>query len=122
MSKRILIIDDDNDIREATQICLEILGEWEIISAASGKEGLVKAAAEQPDAILLDVMMPDMDGLTTFEKLQDNPVTKDIPVILLTAKAQPAEKRHFTQLCVAGVITKPYDPFTLAEEIKQVLK
>ena len=122
MSKRILIIDDDKDIREATQICLEILGEWEVISAASGKEGLATAAAEVPDAILLDVMMPDMDGLTTFERLQDNPVTKNIPVILLTAKAQPAEKRHFTQLCVAGVITKPYDPFTLADEITQVLK
>ena len=122
MSKRILIIDDDKDIREATQICLEILGEWEVISAASGKEGLVTAAAEQPDAILLDVMMPDMDGLTTFERLQDNPVTKNIPVILLTAKAQPAEKRHFTQLCVAGVITKPYDPFTLADQITKVLK
>ncbi len=88
----------------------------------SGKEGLVTAAAEVPDAILLDVMMPEMDGLTTFEKLQENPVTKNIPVILLTAKAQPAEKRHFTQLRVAGVITKPYDPFTLADEITQVLK
>lgn len=122
MSKRILIIDDDKDIREATQMCLEILGSWEVLSAGSGKEGLVTAAAEVPDAILLDVMMPEMDGLTTFEKLQENPVTKNIPVILLTAKAQPAEKRHFTQLCVAGVITKPYDPFTLADEITQVLK
>ncbi|MEO1372774.1 MAG: response regulator [Cyanobacteria bacterium J06635_10] len=122
MSKRILIIDDERDIREATQLCLEILGEWEVLSASSGKEGLTTAAAEQPDAILLDVMMPDMDGLTTFENLQDNPVTKNIPVILLTAKAQPAEKRHFTQLCVAGVITKPYDPFTLADEIAKVLQ
>ena len=122
MSKRILIIDDDRDIREATQLCLEILGEWEVMSAGSGKEGLVTAAAEHPDAILLDVMMPEMDGLATFETLQDTPVTKNIHVILLTAKAQPAEKRHFTQLCVAGVITKPYDPFTLADQITKVLK
>ena len=122
MNKRILIIDDEQDIREATQLCLEILGEWEVLSASSGKEGLATAAAEQPDAILLDVMMPEMDGLTTFERLQDNPLTQNIPVILLTAKTQPAERRRFTQLHVAGVITKPYDPFTLADEITQALK
>ena len=120
-TKRILIVDDEQDIREATQICLEVLGEWEVMTASSGKEGLIKAAAEQPDVILLDVMMPDMDGLTTLQKLQANPVTQNIPVILLTAKAQPAEKRRFTQLKVAAVITKPYDPFTLNDQLTQAL-
>lgn len=119
--KRILIIDDEQDIREATQICLEISGEWEVLTASSGAEGLLTAASEQPDAILLDVMMPDMDGLTTFQELQAHPLTQNIPVILLTAKAQPAEQRQFTRIQVAAVITKPYDPFTLANQIEQVL-
>jgi CheY-like chemotaxis protein len=121
MTKRILIIDDEQDIREATQICLEVSGDWEVFTAASGKEGLTKASAQQPDAILLDVMMPDMDGITTLEELQANPETQDIPVILLTAKAQPAERRHFTQLKVAAVITKPYDPFTLSDQVIRAL-
>lgn len=120
-TKRILIVDDEQDIREATQICLEVLGEWEVMTASSGKEGLIKAAAEQPDLILLDVMMPDMDGLTTLQNLQANPATQNIPVILLTAKAQPAEKRRFTELKVAAVITKPYDPFMLSDQLTQAL-
>ncbi|MEM7595713.1 MAG: response regulator, partial [Cyanobacteria bacterium P01_A01_bin.83] len=110
MNKRILIIDDDDDVREATQICLEVTGDWEILTASSGREGLNSAIAEQPDLILLDVMMPVMDGLETFSELQANAITRSIPVILLTAKAQPAELRQFTQLQVLDVITKPYDP------------
>lgn len=121
MTKRILIIDDEQDIREATQICLEVMGEWEVFTASSGREGLRTAQAQQPDVILLDVMMPDMDGLTTLEKLKENPEIQHIPVILLTAKAQAAEKRKFTQLQVAAVITKPYDPFTLSTQVTQVL-
>lgn len=120
-TKRILIIDDEEDIREVTQVCLEITGEWEVLTASSGSEGLVKAAVEQPDAILLDVMMPDMDGLTTFQKLQANPATQNIPVILLTAQAQSAEQRKFTQLEVAAVITKPYDPLCLVEQVAKAL-
>ncbi len=119
--KRILIIDDEDDIREATQICLEVAGDWEVLTASSGREGLHQAASQQPDAILLDVMMPDMDGLTTLENLKANPITQNIPVILLTAKAQAAEQRQFIQLAIAGVITKPYDPFTLADELTRVL-
>lgn len=119
--KCILLIDDEDDIREATQICLEITGEWQVLTASCAQEGLVKAALHQPDIILLDVMMPDMDGLTTFQKLQENSATQNIPVILLTAKAQPAEQRRFTQLNVAAVITKPYDPFTLSMQVSQAL-
>lgn len=77
MAMRILLIDDEDDIREATQICLEVTGEWEVLTASSGREGLVKAAAEQPDVILLDVMMPDMDGPATSRsyKLIQRPET-----------------------------------------------
>jgi two-component system, OmpR family, alkaline phosphatase synthesis response regulator PhoP len=121
MTKRILIIDDEDDIREATQMCLEVIGEWEVLTASSGFEGLAIAAAQQPDVILLDVMMPDMDGLATFEKLRANPDTQNIPVVFLTAKTQAAEQRQFTKLNVAAVINKPYDPFHLSEQITQVL-
>jgi two-component system, OmpR family, alkaline phosphatase synthesis response regulator PhoP len=119
--KRILIIDDEDDIREATQVCLEVTGEWEVLTASSGHEGLLKATAEHPDAILLDVMMPGMDGISTFQELQTNPATQDIPVILLTAKTQSAEQRQFTQLGVAAIITKPYDPFSLSLQVTQAL-
>jgi two-component system, OmpR family, alkaline phosphatase synthesis response regulator PhoP len=117
MMKRILIIDDEDDIREATQICLEVTGEWEVLTASSGNEGLLKAENECPDAILLDVMMPGMDGVATFQALQANPKTQHIPVILLTARAQTAEQRQFGQLNVVAVITKPYDPFSLSAQL-----
>ncbi|MBE9108694.1 response regulator [Nodosilinea sp. LEGE 07298] len=120
-NKRILIIDDEADIREATQMCLEITGEWEVILASSGYEGLLKAAAEKPDAILLDIMMPGMDGLTTMQKLRENTATSQIPIILLTAKAQSGEQRQFNQLNIAALITKPYDPYSLSDQIAQAL-
>lgn len=122
MTRRILIIDDDPDIREATQLCLEITRGWEVITAGSSNEGLKKAISEQPDAILLDVMMPDMDGLTAFEHMQANPEISHIPVILLTAMAQPADRRRYTQLDFAAVITKPYDPLALADQIDSIFK
>jgi CheY-like chemotaxis protein len=121
MTKRILIIDDEPDIREATQLCLEIAKGWEVLTAASSQEGLEKAALEQPDAVLLDVMMPDMDGITTFERMRADPVTQHIPVILLTAKAQPADYRQYVQMNVSAIITKPYDPLTLADQIAEIL-
>ncbi len=121
MTKRILIIDDEPDIREATQLCLEIVKGWDISTAGSSKEGIEKAILEQPDAVLLDVMMPEVDGLATFDQLQANPSTRHIPVILLTAKAQAADQRQFTQLAIAAVITKPYDPLTLADQIDAIL-
>ncbi|MEO1095015.1 MAG: response regulator [Cyanobacteria bacterium J06638_28] len=121
-SKRILIIDDEADIREATQLCLEITGQWEVFKASSGGEGIAIAEAEAPDAILLDIMMPVMDGLTILQKLQDNIKTRQIPVIILTAKAQSSEQRQFSQLNVLSVITKPYDPLTLSDQIFAALK
>ena len=121
MTKKVLIVDDDDDVREATQICLEITSDWQILTASSGREGLIEAISQQPDLILLDVMMPGMDGLETFAELQANSVTRSIPVILLTAKAQPAELRVFTKLEVEDVVTKPYDPFDLSDRVAKVL-
>ena len=120
-SKRILVIDDEDDIREVAQLCLETVGGWEVMTAACGSEGLVKAETQQPDAILLDVMMPDMDGPTTFHKLKGNPATEDIPVVFLTAKVQAAEQRRFAELGVKAVLTKPFDPLMLATEVANVL-
>ncbi|HEY9667259.1 MAG TPA: response regulator [Coleofasciculaceae cyanobacterium] len=120
-SKRILVIDDEDDIREVAQLCLETVGGWEVMTAACGSEGLVKAETQQPDAILLDVMMPEMDGPTTFHKLKVNPATEDIPVVFLTAKVQAAEQRKFAELGVKAVLTKPFDPLTLATEVAKVL-
>src|SRR5215813_14131789 len=121
VTKRILVIDDEDDIREVAQVGLEMVANWQVITASSGGEGLVKAKAEQPDAILLDVMMPDLDGPTTFRKLQDEAATRHIPVLLLTAKVQAADRRQFAELGVKGVIAKPFDPLKLAEEMSRIL-
>ena len=119
--KRILVIDDEDDIREVAQVGLEMVANWQVITASSGDKGIVKAKAEQPDAILLDVMMPDLDGPTTFRKLQDEATTQHIPVLLLTAKVQSADRRQFADLGVKGIIAKPFDPLKLSEEMIRLL-
>jgi CheY-like chemotaxis protein len=121
MTKRILVIDDEDGIREIIQISLEVAAGWEVLTASSGNEGLVTAKIEQPDAILLDVMMPDMDGPTTFRKLQANADTQGIPTILLTAKAKISEQQQFIDLGVAGVITKPFKAVDLVTTICKIL-
>ncbi|MEG5000605.1 response regulator [Microcoleus sp. B4-D4] len=120
-SKRILVIDDAEDIREVAQVSLEVVGGWEVLTASSGREGVAKALAEQPDAILLDVMMPDQDGPTTFKQLQANDATRHIPVILLTAKALASDRRMFADLGVVSVIAKPFEPMVLAAMVAQAL-
>jgi CheY-like chemotaxis protein len=120
-TKRILIVDDEDDIREVAQVSLELVGGWQVLTASSGGEGLAKAMAEQPDAILLDVMMPDLDGPTTLEWLQADAATSGIPVVLLTAKVQAADQRRFAHLGVSGVIAKPFDPLTLPADVAGVL-
>lgn len=121
LSKRILVVDDDDGIREVIQICLEAIAGWQVIAAASGQEALTKAQEQQPDAILLDVMMPKMDGLNTFEKLQISDRTKDIPTIFLTAKVKMSEQKKLKVLGVAGVIVKPFEPYSLVTQIKNIL-
>jgi len=121
MTKRILVIDDEDGIREIIQISLEVAAGWEVLTASSGNEGLITANIEQPDAILLDVMMPDMDGPTTFRQLQANAATQGIPTILLTAKAKISEQQQFIDLGVAGVITKPFKAVDLVTTICKIL-
>lgn len=121
MTKRILIVDDEDDIREVAQVSLELVGHFDVLTAACGRDGLDRARSDQPDAILLDVMMPDMDGPSTLAKLRADPATRDIPVLFLTAKTQSAERTRLAELGVAGVLTKPFDPLKLAGEVAAAL-
>jgi CheY-like chemotaxis protein len=120
-AKRILLIDDEPEIREIVRVSLELVGGWDVSATGSAREGLTLAADQHPDAILLDVMMPDMDGPTTFQALQAAPETSAIPVILLTAKVQAADLRRFDQLGVAATIAKPFDPRTLPGQVASAL-
>ena len=119
--RRILIIDDEDDIREVAALSLESVAGWQVSTASSGAEGMRLAAAEVPDAILMDVMMPAMDGPTTFREMQKLPELAKIPVILLTAKVQGVDQRRFAGLGVTAVLFKPFDPLTLAEQMSEAL-
>lgn len=121
MARKILIIDDEEDIREVAALSLETVAGWDVLVAGSGAAGIAKARESHPDAILLDVMMPGMDGPTTFRELRAIPETARIPVILLTAKVQAADQKRFSDLGVASVMFKPFDPLILARDIAQVL-
>lgn len=119
--RRILIIDDEETIQTVVQFGIRMAAGWEVLTAASGPQGIQTAQTGRPDVILLDVMMPDMDGIATFKALQSHEETKQIPVIFLTAKAQTAEKRQFNDLGVSGVITKPFNSLDLPEQIARIL-
>lgn len=119
--RRILIIDDEDDIREVAALSLEATAGWEVLTAGSGAEGMAIATAEQPDAILMDVMMPGVDGPTTFRNMQQDPIIAHIPVLLLTAKVQGVDQRRFASLGVAAILFKPFDPLTLAGQISEAL-
>jgi CheY-like chemotaxis protein len=119
--KHILLVDDEPDIREVVSLSLQAIGGWRVSSATSGHQGIALARADRPDAILLDVMMPDIDGPATFERLRRDPQTCDIPVILLTAGTQSGDHRGFERLGVAGVLTKPFDPTLLSDQVDAIL-
>ena len=108
------MVDDDQSIRRICQVCLTSVGKWEVFLAESGFAGLELARKEKPDVILLDVMMPGMDG-------REDEQLKHIPVILMTAKVQPQEVEQYTRLGASGVISKPFDPLTLPSEIKKLV-
>lgn len=119
--KNILLIDDEETIQEVVQVGIEIEAGWQVAIASSGSEGIDLAEKQQPDVILLDVMMPDMDGIDTLSLLKTNHNTSAIPVIFLTAKAQAEEKNQFQSLGVVDVITKPFNSMTLASQIAKIL-
>ncbi|ESA35724.1 chemotaxis protein [Leptolyngbya sp. Heron Island J] len=119
--KHILIIDDEDDIRDVAQVALETVGGWQVSTASSGQAGLTYMQTTLPDAVLLDVMMPDMDGIEVFKHMQANANTQAIPVILMTAKTQTSDQQRFFDLGVTAIITKPFKAMLLADQIAEIL-
>ena len=118
---KLLLIEDDDDVRQVARLSLTRLGGMEVIEASGGADGLLRAEREGPEAILLDVMMADMDGPATLAALRANPRTAAIPVIFLTAKAMSGEIKRLKSLGAAAVLTKPFDPRSLAAEVRAAL-
>lgn len=121
MSKTVLIVDDEDDARAIALLGLRMKTDWTLLEANSGQQALDMAAAQSPDAILLDMMMPEMDGKATLQKLKENPQTQTIPVILMTAKVQPLAQTGIVPDDVVTVFAKPFRPLTLATELREAL-
>lgn len=119
--KQILIVDDELNVRLVVGACLERLAGWNVLAAASGYDGLSLAQDRQPDAILLDMMMPGMDGVSFLQRLRADPTTQAIPVILLTANANYTQPTLFQTLKVSGAIAKPFEPNFLVRQIAETL-
>jgi CheY-like chemotaxis protein len=118
---KVLLIDDERDIRRIASLCLSRVGGFTVLEAGGSAEGLALAESERPDVILLDVMMPGTDGPSTLLELRQRPATAAIPVIFLTAKALQSEIDRLKALGARGVITKPFDPMSLAPLVKSIL-
>jgi CheY-like chemotaxis protein len=118
----VLVVDDDEMIRDLTQLALESVSGWNVLTADGGYAAIDMCREHHPDAVLLDMMMPDIDGLTTFEHLQADAATRDIPVILFTAKGRPGERQPWEDTEIRGMIAKPYNPMTLGERVSELLE
>lgn len=119
--QNVLLVDDDRDLRTIGEMALSSVGGLTVRCAASGVDALRMAREELPDVILLDVMMPGLDGPSTLEELRADPVTRDVPVIFMTAKIQSHEIARYRQLGATGIIPKPFDPMTLADEVRRIV-
>ena len=119
--EKVLLVDDDQNIRIVVQMALEGLTDWKVSLAESGMEALKLARDEKPDLILLDMMMPGMDGSTTYTQLREQKDIDTVPIIFMTAKVQTHEVENHMKLGAAGVIAKPFDPMTLHKEILRIL-
>ena len=121
IGKQILIVDDQEHLRELIKLCLEDLAGWNTLAAESGQECLQILQTERPNAILLDLSMPGMDGFAVYEILQSDPITRSIPVILLTARVLSSDTANFAEMGVAGVIRKPFEATTLPGKVAEIL-
>ncbi len=121
MPLKALYIDDDEDIGTIAVMCLKLNDAFEARHASNGSDGLKIAIDWEPDVILLDVMMPIMDGPSTYKHLKDNPATSGIPVIFVTARTQRNELEHLSRLGALGTIAKPFEPVTLADDVADLL-
>ena len=117
---RILYVEDEPDIRAIAQMALEAVGGFTVIACASGSEALANAPGASADLLLLDVMMPGMDGPTTLKALRELPATANTPVIFMTAKVQAAEVAQYRELGAMDVIHKPFDPMELSAQISRI--
>jgi CheY-like chemotaxis protein len=119
--ERVMLVDDEAEIRIIGEMSLKI-GGWEVMVAESGADAIEHAARVRPDVILLDVMMPGMDGPATLGKLRADPALASIPVIFMTAKVQKREIGRYLALGANGVISKPFDPMLLVDEVTRILE
>lgn len=118
--RSILYIEDDDDIREVASLTLRLVAGFEVLTAAGGEEGIVSARTARPDLILLDRMMPGLDGIATLARLRADPETAAIPVIFLTARSQQDEIEDLISKGAAGVVGKPFDPMTLGDSLREI--
>ncbi len=118
--KKILLAEDDPDIQDIAIMSLADLGEFTVEVASNGAEALEKVEGFAPDLIILDVMMPEMDGPTALTHLRANPATKDIPVVFMTARTQPSEVREYIDQGAIGVIPKPFEPVELPDQVREL--
>jgi CheY-like chemotaxis protein len=122
MTDRLLLVDDEDDIREIARLSLERLGNWTVVTASSGDEAVELVAREAPfTVVLLDVMMPGSDGPATLQRLRSGVLDAQTPIVFLTAKVQPADRRRLHALGAAGVIAKPFDPTQLSQQLRAIL-
>ena len=118
---KVLMVDDEEDIRKVGRLSLESVGQFTTAVAASAEEGLGVAESFQPDVILMDMMMPGMDGLEALASILSNDRLRHIPVVIMTAKVQRAEIALYLQRGAIGVIQKPFDPLTLPDQLRELL-
>lgn len=116
----ILYVEDEPDIRAIAELALETVGDFTLLSCESGRQALATAEQQRPDLILLDVMMPDMDGPEVLQKLRGLPGFEAIPAVFMTAKVQPGEVAEYLDMGAIDVIAKPFDPLTLASQIQEI--
>lgn len=119
--RTVLVVDDEEDMRELASVFLEMNGAFKVQTASSGEDALVQAARARPDAILLDFMMPGMDGPETLRRLRADTSLAGIPVVFLTAKSGESVVRELKMAGAAGVIAKPFNPMTLESELQGIL-
>ncbi len=117
---KILCIDDDADILEIVKVSLEVFGGFTLLTCLGGHDGIRQAAEWQPDLILTDVMMPEVDGLATFKLLRQNQATSQIPVVFMTARVERSQMAEYRALGAAAVIQKPFDVTKLSHELRDV--
>ena len=122
MSPRLLLVDDDDDIRTIVRMSLERIGGWSVVDVSSGQDAIEAAShGGHFDAVVLDVMMPGLDGPATLARLRDGVLPPTVPIVFLTAKIDRADREALVALGAVGTLRKPFDPVTLSAELERVL-